>query len=345
MNRPINAVLFGIGAMGKLAARYMLDKGVNIVGAYNRTSCIGEDLGIVAGLKQPLDVTVSSIGTAALDRDVDIAVLTTVSDLISLYPVAEQCLKNGVNVVNISEQAFFPLQDETELAEKLDKLAKDNNATIVSTGVQDIFWLNVPSVVSGACHLVDAVYGSSSVNLDVYGPAVVSHFPIGLSRDRYEADLNNRADNRRLPIFGIAVEALVADLDLTVLTRALKYEPLFDEVPVKSRSLDKVIEPGLITGLSEIYEIETMEEITFRVEFIQKIFNSNETEKITWQIEGTPDISLSFDPFMGGEITCTTLVNRIPDVINAEPGFLLASDLAKTKYRPLPLHHYVVIDK
>ena len=88
-----------------------------------------------------------------------------------------------------------------------------------------------------------------------------------------------------------------------------------------------------------------MEEITFRVEFIQKIFNSNETEKITWQIEGTPDISLSFDPFMGGEITCTTLVNRIPDVINAEPGFLLASDLAKTKYRPLPLHHYVVIDK
>ena len=249
MNRPINAVLFGIGAMGKLAARYMLDKGVNIVGAYNRTSCIGEDLGIVAGLKQPLDVTVSSIGTAALDRDVDIAVLTTVSDLISLYPVAEQCLKNGVNVVNISEQAFFPLQDETELAEKLDKLAKDNNATIVSTGVQDIFWLNVPSVVSGACHLVDAVYGSSSVNLDVYGPAVVSHFPIGLSRDRYEADLNNRADNRRLPIFGIAVEALVADLDLTVLTRALKYEPLFDEVPVKSRSLDKVIETGPDNGI------------------------------------------------------------------------------------------------
>lgn len=341
MKRPINAVLFGVGAMGKLAARYMVDKGVNIVGAFNRTSHIGEDLGIVAGLEQPLDVTVSSIETAALDRDVDIAVLTTVSDLISLYPVAEQCLQNGVNVVTISEQAFFPLQNETELAEKLDKLAKNNNATIVSTGVQDIFWLNVPSVVSGACHLVEAVYGSSTVNLDVYGPAVVSHFPIGLTRDRYESDLDNETDSKPLPIFGIAAEALVADLDLTVLTRALKYEPLFDDVPVKSRSLDRVIEPGLITGLSEIYEIETKEEITFRVEFIQKIFNSNETEKINWQIEGTPSISLSFDPFMGGEITCTTLVNRIPDVINAEPGFLPASELAKTKYRPLSLHHYI----
>ena len=341
MNRPINAVLFGVGAMGKLAVRYMLDKGVNIVGAYNRTSYIGEDLGIVAGLKRPLDITVSSIETAKLDRDVDIAVLTTVSDLISLYPVAEQCLQNGVNVVTISEQAFFPLQDETELAEKLDKLAKNNNATIASTGVQDIFWLNVPSVVSGACHLVEEVYGSSTVNLDVYGPAVVSHFPIGFTRDRYESDLNNGADSNSLPIFGIAVEALVADLDLTVLTRALKYEPLFDEVPIKSRSLDRIIEPGLITGLSEIYEIETKEEIKFRVEFIQKIFNSNETEKITWQIEGTPNISLSFDPFMGGEITCTTLVNRIPDVINAEPGFLLASELANTKYRPLPLHNYI----
>ena len=341
MNRPINAVLFGVGTMGKLAAGYMLDKGVNIVGAYNRTSYIGENLGIAVGLNQPLDVTVSPIETAKLDRDVDIAVLTTVSDLISLYPVAEQCLQNGVNVVTISEQAFFPLQDQTELAEKLDKLAKNNNATIVSTGVQDIFWLNVPSVVSGACHLVDAVYGSSTVNLDVYGPAVVSHFPIGFTRDRYESGLNNGADSNSLPIFGIAVEALVADLDLTVLTRALKYEPLFDEVPIQSRSLDKIIEPGLITGLSEIYEIETKEEIKFRVEFIQKIFNSNETEKITWQIEGTPNISLSFDPFMGGEITCTTLVNRIPDVINAEPGFLSANELANTKYRPLPLHHYI----
>ena len=341
MIRPINAVLFGVGTMGKLTAKYLVEKGVNIVGAYNRTSCIGEDLGIVAGLNQPLDVTVSSIETAKLDRDVDIAVLTTVSDLITLYPVAEQCLQSSVNVVTISEQAFFPLQDETELAEKLDKLAKNNNATIVSTGVQDIFWLNVPSVVSGACHLVDAVYGSSTVNLDVYGPAVVSQFPIGLTQDQYESDLNNNADNKPLPIFGIAAEALVADLDLTVITRALKYAPLFGDVPIKSNSLDRVIEPGLITGLSEIYEIETKEGITFRVEFIQKIFKQDETEKITWHIEGTPNISLSFDPFMGGEITCTTLVNRIPDVINAEPGFLAASELAKIKYRPLPLHHYI----
>lgn len=341
MIRPINAVLFGVGTMGKLTAKYLVEKGVNIVGAYNRTSCIGEDLGIVAGLNQPLDVTVSSIETAKLGREVDIAVLTTVSDLITLYPVAEQCLQNGVNVVTISEQAFFPLQDETELAEKLDKLAKNNNATIVSTGVQDIFWLNVPSVISGACHMVDTVRGSSTVNLDVYGPAVVSQLPIGLTQDQYESDLNNNTDNKPLPIFGIAAEALVADLDLTVLTRALKYEPLFDEVPIKSQSLDRVIEPGLITGLSEIYEIETKEGITFRVEFIQKIFKQDESEKITWHIEGTPNISLSFDPFMGGEITCTTLVNRIPDVINAEPGFLAASELATIKYRPLPLHHYI----
>ena len=60
MSRPINAVIFGVGAMGKLTTRYLVEKGVKISGAYNRTSNLGEDLGTVAGLKQPLNVPITS---------------------------------------------------------------------------------------------------------------------------------------------------------------------------------------------------------------------------------------------------------------------------------------------
>ncbi|RME10974.1 MAG: hypothetical protein D6816_02690 [Bacteroidetes bacterium] len=340
MDRQINAALFGVGNMGKLTAAYMLEKGVNIVSAFNRTSHVGEDLGIASGLGH-LNVTIESIDGATLDQDLDVAVITAVSDMKALFPLAERCLLKGINVITISEEAFFPAPSEPELTDRLDCAAKANNATLVSTGVQDIFWLSIPANLTGACHVANSIVGTSKVNLDVYGPAVVSQFPIGLTPDQFNSAARNDDAPQPLPIFGIALEALVAKLGFTVIKRTLRYEPLFDSVAIRSDSLDRLIDPGLTTGLSEISEITTKEGIDCRVEFIQKIFGAGESEEISWRVGGIPDLQVKFDNFMGAEITCATLVNRIPDVINAEPGFSTVSDLPIAVYRSSPLHKYI----
>ena len=41
------------------------------------------------------------------------------------------------------------------------------------------------------------------------------------------------------------------------------------------------------------------------------------------------------------DITCATTVNRIPDVINAEPGFVTAEKLEAPYYRTLSLENYL----
>ncbi|MEM8496587.1 MAG: hypothetical protein AAF542_01105 [Pseudomonadota bacterium] len=342
MKDPVKAVIFGIGMMGKLSAKYMAEKGVEIIGAYNRSSYLGESLASIADLDQDCDVSISPIEEANNKlHEADIALITAVSDLESLYPLARECLNAGVDVITLSEEAFFPPDDASDIRSALDQLAKENGRTIVSTGVQDLFWLNIPSILTGASHSIANILGTSTVNLDVYGPVVVSQFPIGLPPEQFDACPASEHSEGPLPIFGIALEALVANLGLTVSSRTISYQPIVDDVPVESRSLDTVISPGLITGLLEVYEIKTMEDIDCRVEFHQRIFGEGETENISWHIKGTPELDVSFDPFMGGDITCTTLVNRIPDVINAAPGFLIASDLAPIKYRSKSLHHYV----
>ncbi len=56
--RPVRAIVYGVGAMGSIMARLMLDKGVEIVGAVGRSpEKVGRDLGEVAGLGRPTGVT------------------------------------------------------------------------------------------------------------------------------------------------------------------------------------------------------------------------------------------------------------------------------------------------
>ena len=51
-----------------------------------------------------------------------------------------------------------------------------------------------------------------------------------------------------------------------------------------------------------------------------------------WTIYGDPDVTLEIKnpPTVG--LTCSTLVNRIPSVINAEPGFVPTSQMPVAEF-------------
>lgn len=105
MTREVKAILFGVGSMGKMITRYMLDKGIKIVGAINRKSNLGDDLGQVADLGQDLGIIITNDPDSIYrDHEVDIAVISTSSDMTSLYEVAPDILKQGINVLTISEE-------------------------------------------------------------------------------------------------------------------------------------------------------------------------------------------------------------------------------------------------
>jgi 4-hydroxy-tetrahydrodipicolinate reductase len=330
----INVVLVGVGFMGKLTARYLAEKNYAIAGVIARTSHVGEDLGVVAGLPAPLGVTVStSLDEVLRSGDVDIAVVTTSSDMASLVEVAEPCLRAGVNVVTISEAAFHA-RSAGEAGARLDALAKEHGATVLATGVQDIFWLNSPAMMTGACQRIDGIYGVSSVNLDVYGPALVSQYPLDLSPAEYEEHAARAGKNSDLiPFSGIALEALAEKMGLTPTHRTTRHEPIYDSVDIRSESLGRTIAAGRTCGVTEIYDIETAQGIALKVQFVEKLNRPDETQAIRWEIKGEPDLSIVVDNFPGEAVTCATLVNRIPDVIAAAPGFLTSGDLPPASFK------------
>ncbi|MGD9920693.1 MAG: hypothetical protein AB7V13_04485, partial [Pseudorhodoplanes sp.] len=60
--RPVRAVVYGVGKVGLVATSQMVEKGIQIVAAFNRPgNKIGKDIGEIAGLGRKLGVLVEVV--------------------------------------------------------------------------------------------------------------------------------------------------------------------------------------------------------------------------------------------------------------------------------------------
>jgi 4-hydroxy-tetrahydrodipicolinate reductase len=75
-----------------------------------------------------------------------------------------------------------------------------------------------------------------------------------------------------------------------------------------------------------------------------RVYGAEDGDINEWEVKGEPDLVLSNGTVPTQITTCTQLVNRIPDVINAEAGFVTVEKLPRLKYRAFGLHTYLNAD-
>ena len=141
MERKIKAVQYGVGKMSIYTMRYMLEKGIEIVGAIDvNPQVIGKDIGEILG-KEKMGIKVTDVKNAKEmleNTKPDICIITTRSLIAELEEPYMLCAELGINAISTCEEAFYPQNSNPTLTEKIDKLAKENNCTITGTGYQDI---------------------------------------------------------------------------------------------------------------------------------------------------------------------------------------------------------------
>lgn len=330
----IRVVVLGVGAMGAIATRLLIDKGARIVGAVGRSPTkVGRDLGEVAGLGRQLGVPIESDADLVLSRGADIAVVCVGSYLSNMHSHFATCLGHGVNVVTIEEETVFPWTTAPDFAEALDKLARRNGVTLAASGAQDVFWLNLVSTLLGAAHRVDRVSGRCMWNVDDYGPEVASHLFIGQPKEAFDDFVASSG----WPEFVArqTLEALVARLGLTVKTISSDVTPVVLGTPLLSTSLNAEIPAGHMVGTIDRTFLSTREGPVFEFTMEGRVYRENEADGNSWQVFGEPDLKLECGNLNYRFTTCSTLVNRIPDVIAAPPGLSSLDRLQPATYR----HH------
>ena len=340
-SEKIRAVQFGCGKMAKVICHYLKEHDVEIVGAIDTNpQLVGQDLGEFAGLGYQTGVVISDDAEAVFEQcDADIAIVTIFSYMPEMFTFYETALRHGVNVISTCEEAIYPWTTSPSETNRLDKLAKMNHATISGSGMQDIYWINMPCLAMAGMNKIKKVSGKVSYNVEDYGLALAEAHGAGYDLNRFEQEI---AAAESLPSYmWNAAEAICAKMNWTISSIQQKNVPFVLDEDVYSQTLGRTIPAGQATGMSAVTSIKTQQGIELEVECIGKVYRKDDGDMCDWFISGQPDLEFSVSKPDTVALTCATIVNRIPSVIAAPPGFVTAEKLQTAAFPSFPLHSYL----
>ncbi|PIE65068.1 MAG: dihydrodipicolinate reductase [Desulfobacterales bacterium] len=346
----MKVVQIGCGKMAAYCMRYVLERGGEVVGAYDVSEeILGKDISAVIGDQKKHGVLIEHVDN--LDKSLkackpDIAIITTQSLVSSIYPLLEIVAENRVHAVSICEELFYAWDSNPVISGKIDELARKYGVTITGSGYQDVSWGSMVTALAATAATVKTIHGISSYNLEDYGLETARMHGAGLSKKEFEKqilDVNNVSEEEKerliaagefLPGYMWPVNGWVASalgLEVTSISQAAEattyHEDLYSEV------LQKTIVAGDPTGLRTVVTSETREGITIITECIGRVFFPEEKDVNEWMIKGEPDMRFVMESPATVEMTCACAVNRLPDIIAAEPGYVTSEKMQDLKLR------------
>lgn len=357
MDRKLRVVQYGTGKMSVYTMRYVYEKGAQIVGAIDiNPDVIGKDIGEIMGCENK-GVTVTSIDNAREMLETvrpDICIVTTMSLFKDLEDALLLCAELGINAITTCEEAFFPANSNPNLTKKIDELAKKNNCTITGSGYQDVYWGQLISSIAGSTHKITKIKGSSSYNVEEYGIALAKAHGAGLNLEDFDkevASVDKISDEERqsvinngdyLPSYMWNVNGWLCEkLGLHVVSQTQKCVPQTYGEDLFSSTLNMTVKAGDATGMSAVVTTKTLEGIEIESECIGKVYSKDDYDKNEWTVYGEPDTTIVVARPSTVELTCASVVNRIPDVINAPAGYVTTDRMGELNYRAKPLNEYV----
>lgn len=357
MDKKIKVAQYGVGKMSVYTMRYVYEKGAEIVGAVDiNPNVIGKDIGEIMGtdLKGVKVVSNEDAEKMLKETKPDICIVTTMSLLKDVENALLLCAKLGINAITTCEEAFFPANSNPDLTKQIDELAKANNCTITGSGYQDIYWGQLISSIAGSTHKITKIKGSSSYNVEEYGIALAKAHGAGLTIEDFNKEIASAdeiSDEERqkviqsgeyLPSYMWNVNGWLCEkLGLTVVSQTQKCVPQTYKEDLFSSTLNMTVKAGDATGMSAVVTTNTAEGIVIESECIGKVYSPEDYDKNEWTVYGEPNTTIVVAKPNTVELTCASVVNRIPDVLKAPAGYVTTDKMGELNYRVKPLNEYL----
>jgi len=321
-------IIFGCGVMGRKTAQALVDKSsFEIVGAVDiDPELFGKDLGEIFDPPKTLGILIERKPDVLLSSvKADAVVLTTTSHLESVAPQIIQCLEAGLNVVSTCEELSFPWKRHPELTQKLDNLAKEQGVTVVGTGINPGFLMDLlPLVLTAPCLKIQSVKVKRLMNSAKRREPFQVKVGTGLTLEEFKKKIENKIITGHVGLLesiNMIASGLGWELDEAV---ELPPEPVIDEKEITT-ALGEV-QPGDVIGLGSVAFGRKDGKEIITLEFCANAAVDEEYDEII--IEGEPKIHQKIIGGVHGDIgTVAVTINTIPRAVEAPPGIVVMKDL------------------
>lgn len=331
--KNIQIVIWGFGAMGKgMADMLLTKKGVEITGVCDlHKDLVGSSIFRVLNEKQNShkEVIVSNDIDRLLNKDnCDLVLLCTDSYTRKAFPKIKRILEKGINVISTAEEMAYPKAKEPELAKQLNIIAKANNVTVLGTGINPGFIMDLLVVaLSGTMIDVKHIEANRVNSLSPFGPAVMEEQGVGITVEEFNHGVETNTLAGHVG-FAESIHMIADALGNPIDGFQQQMKPIVTTVDRKSKYAEAL--KGTVAGVNMTGQGLVNGEVFIDMKHPQQIEPEMEGTSTGDYInlEGTPNIHMAITPEIDGGIgTIAMCVNMIPHVLNARPGLKTMIDL------------------
>jgi 4-hydroxy-tetrahydrodipicolinate reductase len=323
----IRIVQVGLGPLGqKIVQQAAARPGIALVGAVDTDPTkIGQDLGLLCGLKRKLGVTVSAnVASAARGKKAHAAILATVSDIAKLAVQVEEAARAGLDVVSTCEELCYPWEANARAAGRIDRACRRQGVSCVGTGVNPGFLMDqLPISLTAVCSRVDRI-------------EVVRVQDASKRRGPFQKKIGaglDRADFRRLVKEGkIRHVGLPESMRLIASAMGWRLDECGETIrPVMAKRAFRTpyvkAAAGQVIGVEQIGRGRMGGREVLRLHFRAALGEKRSHDTV--RIEGSPALTSTIAGGVNGDLaTCAIALNMIPSVVSAAPGLRTMPELA-----------------
>ncbi len=316
--------IYGAGQYALESVRIMHRKGWDIVAAYNRAGGkIGRDIGELAGI-EPLGVLVEDCEDADYGSSgANIAIHSVADRLDYNWPGHQRLLGAGINVICHGGESNFPWGSRPELAGRLDELAKAHGVTFTGTGIWDYSRIWSGLLAAGSASELTGLVHRTLTNGEAAGLELLKVCGGTLTLEEF-SELN---EGLLAGIYKTVPHQVLWALGVVVRDVSEARDPFLDSVPVFCSAWGANIEAGICLGTRITTRVRTREGVNATSINELRVLKPGEKEHMVWEVQGRPETVIRVDRTDSMHSSAACMVNRVPDVLNAEPGIQVISQL------------------
>jgi 4-hydroxy-tetrahydrodipicolinate reductase len=324
MMKKIRIAQVGLGPLGQKIAKFISERpGLEITaGVDSSPDKAGKDFGAICGI--PLkDVQVSGNIHNLKKSEVDVVLLTTVSDMKRITPQIEEIVGLGLPVISTCEELSYPWKTSPDLAARIDRAAVKNNVAVLGTGVNPGFLMDfLPCSLTAVSQHVESVKVSRIQDASFRRGPFQQKIGAGLSLEEFEK--KRQAGTLRHVGLTESLHMIANSINWKLDSTEDILSPIVSEKAMQSDFV--TIKPGDAAGVQQIGMGYVKNKVKITLFFRAAVGEPSSYDSV--EIEGNPRIVSRIDGGVNGDIaTCAISINAIKGILTAKPGLRTMTDM------------------